>query len=244
MRATTAPPPVRPAPPARPPLAVPLFALVGFLALLGLTIGGWAPLDTFDSAVADRFRAYGDQRPGLVQAIRIGTDVAATVPFLVAGLLASLAFAGRRDVRPALLCAIVTVGVPVLWGLMHWLLHHPRPVDGFVLVASNGFPSGHTSNAAGAALAAVLLTWHRQGRTGRAVTVALAVAFAVTVGITRLALLAHWPADVLGGWLLALVVVPLAARAADRITSARAADRIASVRPVSGPPADPRAPAG
>jgi undecaprenyl-diphosphatase len=220
--------------PAQPPLAVPLAALAGFGVLLALTIGGWVPLDEWDASISEWFRAYGDQRPNLIEVIRIGTDVAATIPFLIAGLLVSLALAGRRDFRPAFLCATVTVAVPLLWGLMHWGLHHPRPTDGFVLVESNGFPSGHTSNAAAAALVAVLLLWPRQDRTGRAVTVGLAVAFAAAVGLTRLALLAHWPADVLGGWLLALAVVPLAARAAHRVVPARISDR----------PANPRVPAG
>lgn len=197
---------------ARPPLALPLAASIGFVALLGLTVGGWAPLDGFDAAVSDAFRQYGSTRPDLVSAIRIGTDVAATGSYLLAGLAAMVALAIDGQRAAAVRCAVVTVTVPVLWGLGHWLLHRPRPVDGFVVIDSNGFPSGHASNAAAAALLAVLLLWPRQGRTGRAITVLLAAAFAVTVGVTRLALLAHWPTDVLGGWLLALAVVPLAAR--------------------------------
>jgi len=201
---------------ARPPLVVPLLALAGFVVLLGLTVGGWVPLEEFDAEVSDTFRGYGDASPTLVDVLRIVTDVAATVPFVLAGLLVSVALAVRSHRRPAMLCALVTVLVPVLWGLMHWLVHHPRPENGFVVVHSNGFPSGHTSNAAAAALVAVLLLWPRLTRAARTVTVTLAVAFAVFVGLTRLALLAHWPVDVLGGWLLALAVVPLAARGAVR----------------------------
>jgi undecaprenyl-diphosphatase len=204
---------------ARPPLPVPMAALAGFLLLLGLTIGGWAPLDGFDTAVNDGFRVYGEERPGLVGAIRIATDVAATVPFLLAGLLVTLALVGRRERAPALLCAAVTVVVPALWGVMHWALHHPRPLDGYVTVSGSGFPSGHTSNATATALVAVLLLWPRLGCRGRAAVVALTAGFAVVVGVTRLALLAHWPADVLGGWLLALAVVPLLGRVADRLAS-------------------------
>ena len=60
--------------------------------------------------------------------------------------------------------------------------------------------------------------------------VALAAGFALFVGLTRLVLLAHWPADVLGGWLLALAVVPLLARAADRPRRYAGSERSASVR--------------
>ncbi|MFY1672446.1 phosphatase PAP2 family protein [Plantactinospora sp. WMMB334] len=201
---------------ARLPLVVPLLALAAFLVLLVLTLAGWAPLDRFDAAASDTFRGYGDASPGVVGVLRVATDVAATVPFLAAGLAGTVALAVRGRRRLAGFCATVTVLVPVLWGLMHRLVHHPRPEDGFVVITSNGFPSGHTSNAAAAALVAVLLLWHRLGTRARAFTVGLAVAFAVFVGLTRMALLAHWPTDVLGGWLLALAVVPLAARAAER----------------------------
>lgn len=201
---------------ARTPLAVPLLALAGFLLLLALVIADWGPLDRFDVAVSDALRGYGRDHPGLIDVVRVVTDVAATLPFVAAGSAATvLLYAGGQ--RPAaLLCGLVTVSIPLLWGLLHWALYRPRPQDGFVFVDSNGFPSGHTSHAAAAGLVVVLLLWPRLARTGRAVTVAGAVAFALFVGLTRVILLAHWPTDVLGGWLLALWVVPLLARFAAR----------------------------
>jgi undecaprenyl-diphosphatase len=105
----------------------------------------------------------------------------------------------------------VTVLVPVLWALMHLWLTHPRPVGGFVVVTTNGFPSGHTSNATAAAWVAVLLLWPRRTARGRAVLVAAAVAFALLVGLSRVVLLAHMPSQVAGGWLLGSAVVPLLA---------------------------------
>jgi undecaprenyl-diphosphatase len=205
---------------ARPPVALPLLALAAFLVLFGLAVGGWAPLGTFDASVSDAFRAYGDQRPELVSVLRIATDVAATVPFLIVGAVASVALLARGERRTGACCAAVTVLVPVLWSLMHWLVYHPRPVQGFVVANSNGFPSGHTSNAAAAALMVVLLLWPRQARPGRIVTALLAAAFAIFIGVTRLALLAHFPADVLGGWLLALAVVPMVVYGVDRLVPA------------------------
>ncbi|MEV4625453.1 phosphatase PAP2 family protein [Micromonospora sp. NPDC049523] len=202
---------------ARPPVALPLLALAAFLALFAMVVGGWAPLESFDAAISDAFRGYGDQRPDLVSVLRLATDVAATVPFLVIGAVVSAGLLARAERRLAACCAVVTVVVPVLWSLMHWWVHSPRPSNGFVVVHSNGFPSGHTSNASALALLAVLLLWPRFARTGRVVTVALAAAFAIFIGLTRLALLAHWPADVLGGWLLALAVVPSTVYAVDRI---------------------------
>lgn len=211
---------------ARPPLLVPLLALAGLVALLAGVLVGWVPLEGTDHAVNEAFRGYGDTRQGFVEALRVATDVAATTPFLIVGLVTTLALLGRRLRTAAVFCAVVTAAVPTLWSLGHWLLPHPRPVDGYVTVHSNGFPSGHTTNAAAAALTAVLLLWPRLTRRGRALAVLVAAAFAVSVGLTRLALLAHWPTDVLGGWLLALVVVPLAAYAVPRPSRPAAEDPV------------------
>lgn len=194
---------------ARPPLAVPLSALVAFLALMALAVGDWGPLDRFDLRVSDGLRGYGTDQPGLIDVLRYATDIAATVPFIAAGLVATVVLLLRRHRPEAYLCASTTVLVPVLWSLMHLTLHRPRPPDGFVSVDSNGFPSGHTSHAASVALVAVLLLWPRLARRGRTLVVAAAAGLAVFVGGTRVMLLAHWPTDVLGGWLLALTVVPL-----------------------------------
>ena len=205
------------APIARPPLAVPMFALAGFLTLLGLVVAGWTPLADADAAVSRAFRAYGHRHPEVVSLCRGVTDIAATVPFVVAGILVTVLLARLGQRRAALLTGLVTVTAPVLWTLMHWLVHHPRPRDGFVVSHSNGFPSGHSTNAASAALVAVLLLWPRLGSPARVAMVLLAAAFTISIGLTRVVLLAHWPGDVLGGWLLALAVVPLAGSAAGRL---------------------------
>lgn len=201
---------------ARVPLAVPLVALGLFVLLTALVVGEWGPLDAADVALSGDLRTYGVRHPDVVATVRIVTDVAATIPFLFAGAAATALLAARRDRPRALFVGLVTVVVPVLWSVMHWLLHRPRPEDGFVSIDSNGFPSGHTTNAAAAALVAVLLLWPYASRRLRAATVTGAVLFAVAIGLTRMALLAHWPTDVLGGCLLALAVVPLLARSVTR----------------------------
>jgi membrane-associated phospholipid phosphatase len=198
---------------ARPPLVVPLAALAGFLVLMALVLADWAPIERLDASLSSSSRDYGSDNPGVIRFVRTATDVAATLPFVAYGCAAVLYFAVTRQRAAAVFCALVTAAIPLLWGVMHWVLHRPRPLDGFVFVDSNGFPSGHTSHAAAAGLAAVLLLWHRVGLVGRVVAVVAAVLAALLVGATRVALLAHWPTDVLGAYLLALAVVPLLARA-------------------------------
>lgn len=186
----------------------------GFLGVLALVAAGWAPLDGADSALSEALREYGEARPGYIVGLRVATEVMATLSFLAVGAVTAIVFAWRRDWRATRFVAGVTVLIPLAWGSMHAMLHRPRPLHGFVAVHSNGFPSGHSAHAGAAALVGVLLLWRRLDLAGRVVAVMVAGGFAAFIGLTRVALLAHWPSDVLGGWLLALAVVPLVARAA------------------------------
>lgn len=193
----------------RPPLAVPLAALAGFVALLGLVVGRWPPLVAWDAAMSARARGYGHQHPGWVATLRVVTDIGATVPFLAVGAVLTVALLLLRRYADAAVTGCVTAVVPLTWAAAHAWLYRPRPLDGFVVPLSNGYPSGHTSNATALALLGVLLLWPRLRRAGRLVAVVAAVLLAGFVGLTRVALLAHWPSDVLGGWLLGIAIVPL-----------------------------------
>jgi undecaprenyl-diphosphatase len=196
------------------PVQIPVTAAAAFAALLALSVGGWGPLEAADASISAAFHRYGDRNPAVIDVVRVATDVAVTWAFIGAGVLLALLLLVRGQRRRAWFVAAVTAAVPLLWSLMHLWLHSPRPVGGFVQVHSNGSPSGHTSNAAAAALVAVLLTWPALRPAGRVVVALLATGFALFVGLTRVMLLAHWPTDVLGGWLLALAVVPALARLA------------------------------
>ncbi|MFY1637166.1 phosphatase PAP2 family protein [Solwaraspora sp. WMMB335] len=196
---------------ARPPLAVPLLATVALAALTVLLAVEPAILARVDAPVVEWFRAFGDDRPALIAVVRIATDVAATVPFLAAGAGATVVFAARSQRARAWFCATATVAVPTGWALGQALLHRPRPADGFVTIAASGFPSGHTANASATAFAVALLVWPAARRGARGLLVTLAVVGVAAVAATRLLLLAHWPADVVGGVLLAVTVVSLAA---------------------------------
>jgi undecaprenyl-diphosphatase len=195
---------------------LPAIAAAAFLATLGLVLGDWGPLQRADEALSAQFRSYGTATPGMVSAVRVVTDVMGTLSFVTIGVAATVLLLAARARRAAGLCAAVTVAVPVLWSAAHALLHRPRPADGFVDIDSNGFPSGHTAHATATALVVVLLLWPRLGPAGRATAATIGAAFAVVIGLTRVALLAHWPTDVLGGWLLSLTVVPALALAFGR----------------------------
>ncbi|MEV6632111.1 phosphatase PAP2 family protein [Actinoplanes sp. NPDC051470] len=246
--------------------SVPATAAILYVLLTVAVLAGW--LRAVDRAGADAFRAFGAAHPALIDTVTILTDAAETIPFLVAGLTLGAILRVRRKHAAGHLVWSVTALIPILWSLFHLLLPHARPPDGFVQVASYGFPSGHTANAAAAALVAILLlappgfspaalpgalpgvspgvspflsggssvspghrpsvTGHHAHRSRRAVVWTLAIAFALVIGLTRVVLLAHYPSQVLGGFLLAAAVVPALANLVARL-HARAARRAAAV---------------
>ncbi|MGY0020616.1 phosphatase PAP2 family protein [Streptomyces sp. cg35] len=91
------------------------------------------------------------------------------------------------------------------------------------------YPSGHTAFATALALAVALLATGRLGlgRTaGTSLVLGAALVAGAAMGWAQVALGAHYPTDVLGGWCTALAVVPATAWLIDR-TADRRADRSA-----------------
>ncbi|MFG2884172.1 phosphatase PAP2 family protein [Streptomyces sp. NPDC048297] len=87
------------------------------------------------------------------------------------------------------------------------------------------YPSGHTAFATAIALVVALLAAGRLGlgRTaGTSLVLAAALVAGAAMGWAQVALGAHYPTDVLGGWCTALAVIPATAWLVDRI-----ADRMA-----------------
>lgn len=79
------------------------------------------------------------------------------------------------------------------------------------------YPSGHTAFATAVALAVALLAAERLGRpAGTLLVLAAALLAGAAMGWAEIALDAHYPTDVLGGWCVALAVVPATAWLVDR----------------------------
>jgi undecaprenyl-diphosphatase len=76
--------------------------------------------------------------------------------------------------------------------------------------ASNySFPSGRSTASAAAALILVLVCRPLMRRRWSRIVLCTAVgAWAFAVGLSRVALVVHWPADVIGAWLFVVASVP------------------------------------
>jgi undecaprenyl-diphosphatase len=117
-------------------------------------------------------------------------------PFALAVMLI-LALRGRRDAALWLLATIIS-GRLIVEGLKS-IVARPRPpeADWLDRVSSWSFPSSHSAGTMLTCVAIALVIGTRPA-------LVAALAFAVLVGWSRLALGVHWPGDVLAGWGFAL----------------------------------------
>ncbi len=152
-----------------------------------------------------------------------------------AALLLTLAWCSRQPLRLAALAALPTT--LLVHGLKR-LISEPRPLavlnpDLFVVidksVRSNAFPSGHTATAVVAASAIIVALWPLT-RTRPLLAwagIAAAALYSVLVALSRIAVGAHWPSDLIAGCGVGLSGIAAAISLARRIPpSSRArADR-------------------
>ena len=153
-----------------------------------------------------------DYLPGqlatLFEAINwLGTSFAALGLTLLIGALL-LAF--RHPVAAGLV--LLTFPLRLINGLLKIIIESPRPTDALVSISENspgfGFPSGHTMGAT--LLYGMLYILAPHITTRRPLRLALqtgAVTMIVLTGISRIYVGAHWPSDVIGGYLWALAML-------------------------------------
>lgn len=139
-------------------------------------------------------------------------DAAALLGVAAAGTLLMLRRGERAWVPlPLLALALAWAGN----GALKSIFLRPRPLpelwlDAFPHWGQYAFPSGHTMDST--ALYGVLILWVLRTQTGRsrAILAAGLVLFPLLIGSSRVVLGAHWPSDVVGGWLAGILMVSLA----------------------------------
>lgn len=132
-------------------------------------------------------------------------------PVVMALLLTGVILAGLTGRRPAL-AAFGAWGIAglVFSNVLKLSFRRPRP-DTYVplFMHTYSFPSGH---ALGTMLTMSLLGYlaYKHFSTGWAfLAIALAAVFVILVGVSRVYLGAHYPSDVLGGWLIGALIAGL-----------------------------------
>lgn len=217
-----------------------LVCLVGFGLIAWLVSQpGIPPIDT-----ATTVFLHGLASPTLDALMDAATFLGSSpVLAAVVGLAVVLLVVRRRRVE-AVFIVIALVGTLVLNDGLKLLFQRQRPgFDWAEVWPETGFPSGHSMNSFVVYLAIVLVIWRLRGRRVGIVALVLAIVLAVSVGISRIYLGAHWLSDVIGGylagalWLLLLVAAWALVSRLRRGSDHDAAPGDGEVRPVPSRPA-------
>nr|WP_242552361.1 phosphatase PAP2 family protein [Streptomyces beijiangensis] len=219
---------VRPAPAALPPALRARLGLTAFLATLVVVALGVLYAGHSEPGRVDRWFVLPTSdsiRPpwrNVALALDFFGEPAGAAVLLVAAVTGCLLLRQPRALALAVVGAALAIGTTTL--LKHLV---GRTIHG----ADNlSYPSGHTAFATALAYVVALLAAGRLGfgRTaGTLLVLAAALAAGAAMGWAQVALSAHYPTDVLGGWCTALAVTPAAAWLVDRVahlTSHQAAE--------------------
>jgi undecaprenyl-diphosphatase len=128
------------------------------------------------------------------------------------GFAMGLAALATRRYRLVLIIAVVLIGSALLTDAVKDLVLRQRPPDPITGTNGYSFPSGHTLNSTATYGLLAVIAWRSRLSLGiRRVAVAIGVIAPILVGLSRIALGAHWPTDVLAGWLAGTAFVALGA---------------------------------
>lgn len=209
----------------KPALVVALGAATGFSCLTLLVLAKWGPLHEFDLEAVRRAteltRDHGGYRQTLT-ALTNGLNSGWTL--LAAVVVAALVWLRGRAGSALWLFGVVVIG-NLVGPTFKQIVDRRRPDLPEPIATFDGlsFPSGHTGSATLAAAAVLLVAWPAMRPAARPAFVLLALAVPLTAAWTRLALGAHYPSDLLGGFLLGTAwvtawapLLPLLAHRLDR----------------------------
>ena len=144
--------------------------------------------------------AEGLQTPAAVDAVKVVTELGsfATVASLVLGV--SLLLLARRHVAEVIALVVGLALVYLSVRIAKEAVDRPRPPDPLVTVEGSSFPSAHAAYSTLWVGAAMALAWCIPDIAKRTALIAVALAIAVAVGLSRVYLGVHYWSDVAAGW--------------------------------------------
>lgn len=180
--------------------------------LLLVFAGLWLPLWGF-GAIAEELRegeafpfdapllqfAHGLAREGLDRTFLLVSRLGYGQGVVPIDVVLVLALAWRRRFREGLFAGLAVAGSALLNVAAKHVYARARP-DLWLSIAPEttwSFPSGHAMGSMTLGAVAVLLAWRTRWRWA---VVAVAAAFVLLVGLSRVYLGVHYPSDILAGW--------------------------------------------
>ena len=197
--------------------------LLAAVATIATAVTTSATVVRFDAALGALARASASAIPsdaGFAISTLAGTEMVMPLTAVSALLLLAL-----REWRGALTVVLSVVGTQALVAIVKGVVERPRPASNSAMADASGFsfPSAHSATAM--ALYATLTLLAAGACHGRARIAVAMVGFSLVaaVGLSRVLLAAHYPTDVLAGWLTGAAVVGASWLLVRRLAGPRAA---------------------
>ena len=136
-------------------------------------------------------------------------DLAASDTVIALTVAAALILVARRHWHGALALCVSVAATQLLVAVVKHLVERDRPPGEDALVQASGysFPSAHSATSVAFYGVIALIAAHElRGRVSRAWALAGAAALCTAVGVSRVYLGAHYPTDVLAGWMLGCAI--------------------------------------
>jgi membrane-associated phospholipid phosphatase len=181
--------------------------LLALVAMLGAAVTFSATVVQLDAALGRLARAAAGEfswEGGFAVSALGGTDL--VLPLTAAAVLALLAL---RHWRGAFTLACAVIATQGIVQLIKVVVERPRPAANDTLASASGFsfPSAHSATSMALYATLALVAARRCGPMPRAALIASAAALVAAIGGSRLVLGAHYPIDVLAGWLTGAALV-------------------------------------
>jgi diacylglycerol kinase family enzyme/membrane-associated phospholipid phosphatase len=179
---------------------------IPFAVLMGLVLAKFPPLIDLDRDVVDAW--HGAVRDtGWANFFDAVEQASRSLVVSLAMLGLATLFFLRREIRTALWIGVIVLITDPLWGILKQVVHRHRP-DIPHQLGGYSFPSGHATSSAALAGVLIVLTHQRvRSRRLRMLLIGAWAALAALIGVDRVFAGAHYPSDVVAGWLLGALVV-------------------------------------
>jgi membrane-associated phospholipid phosphatase len=178
-----------------------------FFLLLAIAVSvGWDSLVAFDKRWSSRAFSFTLAHGWCETLARAATSLGNGLTVAAATAVAAIVCVVARRRMLGLWLAVTVAGSALVNSAIKYAMERARPTSAGLVTSAHGFafPSGHTQIATVTYPAVILVVgWQlrQPGQLVRRVSAAVVTVVVAAVGLSRVFLGAHWPTDVLGGWL-------------------------------------------
>jgi membrane-associated phospholipid phosphatase len=183
-----------------------VLSLLAFIVLAAVVRQVGVP--AIDESTSMRLHAFAG--PEIDRWMSAVTTFGSSIVLAAVAIVAAVMLESRGHRSLALLMVVATVVTMVLNEVLKLIVTRPRPdLDWAAVQSGYSFPSGHSMNSFVVYVALAFVAGQLWGRRAGILALALAALVVTGVGISRVYLGAHWPTDVVGGFLAAILCLLL-----------------------------------